>query len=186
MGKEVTYSLPTSLTVNGTEYAIESDFRRVLDIMELYADPELDENEKAILMLEGLYTDFAEMPYSDYQEACIQASWFIDGGVEETAEKGPKLMDWSKDFRYIVAPVNRVMGEDVRGMKYCHWWTFLAAWQEIGGDCMFAQIVNIRSKKARGKKLDDSEKEFYRRNRKAIDFEKVYSEEENALLAEWT
>lgn len=183
----MTYSLPTSLEVNGTEYAIESDFRRVLDIMEVFSDPALSESEKAMLMLEGLYTDFRSMPYSDYQEAAAKASWFIDGDMGGNHEpNAPKLVDWSKDFRYIVAPVNRIMGQDVRGMAYCHWWTFLAAWQEIGGDCTFAQIVNIRSKKARGKKLDDSEKEFYRRNRKAVDFESVYTEEENALLAEWT
>lgn len=183
----MTYSLPTSLNVNGTEYAIESDFRRVLDIMEVFSDPDLSENEKAMLMLEGLYTDFEAMPYSDYQEAAAQASWFIDGDMGGSDEKqGAKVIDWAKDFRYIVAPVNRVVGQDVRGMDYLHWWSFLSAWQEIGGDCLFAQIVNIRSKKARGKKLDNSEKEFYRRNRKAIDFEHTYSKEEDALLAEWT
>lgn len=183
----MTYTLPTILVVNGTEYAIESDFRRVLDILEMTTDIELSEGEKALLMMEGLFKDFDSMPYSDYQEACRQAAWFIDGDMDgvEGGEKGPKLMDWAKDFRYIVAPVNRIMGCDVRGLEYCHWWTFLAAWQEIG-DCTFAQIVNIRRKKAKGKKLDDSEKEFYRRNKKAIDFERVYTEEENALLAEWT
>lgn len=180
------YNLPHSLTVNGTEYAIESDFRRVLDIMEMFSDPELSDNEKALLMLDGLYKDFGDIPYSDYQEAARQAAWFIDGDISESGEtKGPKLVDWAKDFRYIVAPVNRIMGCDVRGMDYCHWWTFLAAWQEMG-DCMFAQIVNIRSKKAKGKKLSKEEQEFYRRNRKAVDFERVYSDEENALLAEWT
>lgn len=182
----MTYNLPTSLEVNGTEYAIESDFRRVLDILEIAGDPSFSDTEKAEAMLMGLYKDFDDMPYKDYQEACRRAAWFIDGDMGgDSGEKGPKLMDWSKDFRYIVAPVNRIMGCDVRGMEYCHWWTFLAAWQEIG-DCTFAQIVNIRRKKAKGKKLDESEKEFYRRNKKAVDFERVYTEEENALLAEWT
>lgn len=182
----MTYDLPNTLTVNGTEYAIESDFRRVLDIMEMFSDPGLSDNEKAMLMLDGLYKDFDNMPYSDYQEASRQAAWFIDGDMSESGEtKGPKLVDWAKDFRYIVAPINRIMGCDVRGLAYCHWWTFLAAWQEMG-DCMFAQIVNIRSKKAKGKKLSKEEQEFYRRNRKAVDFERVYSEEENALLEEWT
>lgn len=181
----MTYSLPIMLEVNGTEYAIESDFRRALDIMEIFSDPELGENDKALLMLEGLYTNFAEMPRSDYQEACIQASWFLDGGSEEPVGKGPKLMDWSKDFRYIIAPVNRIMGKDVRGMDYCHWWTFLSAWQEIG-DCMFAQIVNIRSKRAKRKKLSKEEQDFYRKNRRAVDFEHTYTDEENALLSEWT
>lgn len=179
------YSLPTSLEVNGTDYAIESDFRRALDILEISADPEFTQTEKAEMMLCGLYRDFENMPYSDYQEACRQAVWFLDGGEEPTKDNGPRLMDWGQDFRYIVAPVNRIMGQDVRGMEYCHWWTFLSAWQEIG-DCTFAQIVNIRQKKARGKKLDESEREFYRRNRKAVDLKRTYTEEDNRLLAQWT
>ena len=44
---------------------------------------------------------------------------------------------------------NRVLGQEVRAAKYMHWWTFLAAYQEIG-ECTFAQIVRIRDRLARG------------------------------------
>jgi len=54
--------------------------------------------------------------------------------------KGPKrkakLADWEQDFPLIVNPVNRVLGYEVRDCEYCHWWTFLSAYYEIG-DCLF-------------------------------------------------
>lgn len=181
----MTYSLPECLTVNGREYTICSDFRRALEIFEMFDDPELSDGEKGQLMVEGLYLHAEEIPVNDMREAAEQAVWFLDGGSEPESPKGPKLMDWAQDFQYVVAPVNRVLGRDVRGMEHCHWWTFLAAWQEIG-DCMFAQMVNIRNKKAKGKPLDKSEQEFYRRNRKAIDLKRKYTEADEDLVARWT
>lgn len=66
-----------------------------------------------------------------------------------------------------------------------HWWTILSAYSEIG-DCLFAQIVRIRDKKAKGKSLDKSDREFYRKNRDIIDIKHTYSEAENKLVSFWT
>ena len=93
-------------------------------------------------------------------------------------------MDWEQDFQYIVAPVNRVMGKEIRSMDYLHWWTFISAYYEIG-DCLFAQIVRIRERKAKGKPLDKSDQDFYRRNREIVDLKTTYTEQEDAILKQW-
>jgi hypothetical protein len=49
---------------------------------------------------------------------------------------------------------------------------------EIGSKCLFASILDIRTKKAKGKKLEKHEQEFYRDNRALIDLERKYSAEE--------
>ena len=89
-----------------------------------------------------------------------------------------------QDFRYIVAPINRVVGQEIRAVEYYHWWSFISAYYEIG-DCLFAQIVRIRDKKARGKPLDKEEQKFYRENRHMVDFHTNYTDAENALLKKW-
>lgn len=66
-----------------------------------------------------------------------------------------------------------------------HWWTFLSAYTEIG-DCLFAQIVGIRSKKAKGKRLDKSEQEFYRKNKSIVDIKVRYTDAEDDLVNMWT
>ena len=60
---------------------------------------------------------------------------------------------------------------------YCHWWTFVAAYMEIG-ECTFQTIVGIRNKKQKGKRLDDWEREFYRANRDKIDLGVEFSGED--------
>ena len=102
-------------------------------------------------------------------------------------------MDWEQDFPYIVAPVNRVLGTEIRAVPYdfkenrggFHWWSFLAAYREIGGDCTFAQVVSLRDKLARGKTLDKADREWLRRNRALVDFRRKYTKAEDALLKGW-
>jgi hypothetical protein len=93
-------------------------------------------------------------------------------------------MDWEQDFPYLVAPVNRVVGREIRAMEYLHWWTFVAAYYEIG-DCTFAQIVRIRDLLARGRTLDRTDRDWYRRNRKLVDIRTGYSRQETEILKQW-
>lgn len=180
------YDLPVSVDVNGTEYEILSDFRVILDIIEALSDPELSESDKAEAMLDIFYPGFSEMSAADYEEAVRRCAWFINGGEDHKKEKpGPKLMDWQQDFPLIVPPINRALGKEIRSVEYLHWWTFLAAYQEIG-DCTFAQVVNIRRKKAKGKRLDKGEQEFYKNNRHLIDFRRKYTECDEDVVSQWT
>lgn len=183
--EKVIYSLPTSVEVNGTEYAIQSDFRAVLDILTALSDADLSNQDKAEAVLNIFYPGFEEMPASDYQEALNQCFRFIDRGQEpKEQKKQPVVMSWEQDFDMIIAPINRIAGCEVRSLPYLHWWTFVSYYMEIG-DCLFAQVVAIRDKKARGKPLDKQDREFYRRNRDLIDLKTTYTEAEQDLLAAW-
>ena len=178
------YTLPKTVFVGGREYSIRSDYRAILDICEALTDPELSNEEKAEVMLYIFYPEFADMPTKDWQEAAKQCIWFINCGDEGDNRKRPKLMDWEQDFQYIAAPINRVVGQEIRSMPYLHWWTFISAYYEIG-NCFFAQIVRIRSLRAKGKRLEKADQEFYRENKRLVDIKEKYSEAENTLLQEW-
>ena len=108
-------------------------------------------------------------------------------------KKHPKLTDFEQDFEFIIAPVNRVLGYESRAVEYdpenntggVHWWTFLAAYMEIGGDCLYSQIVSIRDKKQRRKKLEKWEKDWLRRNSDIVNLRTKYTDEENKFFNEW-
>lgn len=179
------YYLPTEVEIDGVNYAIRSDYRAILDIIEVFNDLDMSKTEQMITALYIFYVDVDTIPQESLEEAAHQMTLFVDGGEEQqTDSRSPKLVDWEKDFRYISAPVSRILGGDIRGFEYLHWWTFLSAFMEIG-ECTFAQIVSIRSKKARHKPLADYEKEWYRQNRQLVDLKQNYSSEENDLLRKW-
>lgn len=181
------YDLPTSVEIGGEEYKIRSDYRAILDILTALNDPELSDAEKFYVAMDIFYTDYDNIPVDCQEEALKKCFWFIGGGKEDDGKKpGPRLMDWEQDFPLIVAPVNRVLGWEVRSAEYLHWWTFLSAYMEIGGNCTFNMVVGIRDKQARGKPLDKSEKEWLRRNRDLVDFKRKYTEAEDKLVERWT
>lgn len=176
--------LPKTIAVGSVDYVIRSDYRAALDICAALSDPELSDQEKVIVSLDILYEDFEKMPTEHYREALEKCFWFINGGMEEPARKSNKLVDWAKDFPMIVAPINRVAGEDVRGVAYLHWWSFLSMYYEIG-DCTFAQIVRIRDMLARGKPLNKEEREWYNRNRHLVEIQQTFTDAENDVMMKW-
>lgn len=179
------YSLPKSVELGGKEYAIRSDYRDILDILEMLSDSELDSADKAEAVMEMFYPDYEDIPYTEYENAVRQCISFINCGEEECRdEKRPKLMDWQQDFPMIASPINRVLGTEIRSLEYLHWCTFIAAYQEIG-DCTFAQVVSIRKKKSKNQKLDKSDQEFYKQNKHLVDFKRQYTDSDEKVINQW-
>lgn len=178
------WELPEELEVGGKAYRIRSDYRAVLDIMTLLGDKDLSDYERGEMALEILYEDFDGMPPSDYREACERLMWFVGGGDSPAKPPRRKLADWKQDAPLIIPAVNRVMGCEVRSVPYMHWWTFLGAYMEVG-DCLFAQVVAIRNKKQKGKKLEKHEQAFYREHRSLVDFQVELTDEERDLFDAW-
>lgn len=179
------YSLPTSVEVGGQVYKIRSDYRPILDIIMALNDVDLDNSAKGRIAVEIFYPDYETIPRGDLQEAFDKCLWFIRQGKED-GTPGPVLFDWESDFNLIISAINRVAGKEVRAVEYIHWWTLSGYFAEIGGDCAFANVVAIRDKMKRGKKLEKHEKEYYRRNKDIIDLKSKYSSTEKELLARLT
>ena len=177
--------LPKTVTIENKEYRIRTDFRVILEIMQMLQDPNLESHEKAECLLTMFYID---QP-TDALEAIKQCYSFIDMG-KEGGKQSQKLMDWEQDFDYIISPINRVLGMESRSVPFnfetgeggLHWWTFMGAYMEIGGDCLYSQIVQIRDKLAHGKKLEKYEREWLNRNRDLVRIKTHYSESDDEMI----
>ena len=175
------WTLPTAVEVGGREYAVRSDFRAVLDALAALADPELTPQEQAAACLCILFPDFDQLP--DLQQAFHAAMVFINLGREipENQPPKPRLVDWEKDVNVIAPAVDQVLGYSCRRCSYLHWWEFIGAFCDIGRGT-FAQIVNIRVKRSRGKKLDRAEQAFARDNSDLIEIKKPLTTEEEEFF----
>lgn len=181
------YELPTSVCVGGTEYPIRTDFRAVLDVLCAMNDPELDGRAKSIVLIQIMFPDWQDIPPEHLEECCKQACDFIDCGQKDDGRPHPKMIDWEQDASIIVPAVNSVAHTEIRAVQYMHWWTFWAYFMEVG-ESLLSSVLNIRDKKAKHKKLEKYEQEFYKENRALIDFKRKESEEERAAresLEKW-
>lgn len=174
----MTWELPESLEVGGTPYSIHADFRDILRIIERLSGGAEDLQLSLYICLALFYEDFEEMPESAYQEAVEKMFAFISCG-EEADGPAVKLIDWEQDRDMIISDINKAAGQEVRALCFCHWWTFLSWFRSIG-EGQLSTVVSIREKRRRHKKLSDWERDFYRQNRKKVDFQPKYTPEEQA------
>jgi len=178
------YELPKSMIVNGNEYKFCSDFREILEVIIPLNDPDLLEEEKIFCSANLFFEDFESVRNEDVNDCISQMMKFISGNkVEDSKQDTKPVMDWEKDLSLIIAPINRIANHDIRDDEYIHWWTFLSYFMEIG-ECTFSTYVGIRTKRNKGKKLEDYEKEIYKNNKSAIDIVKKYDSTTQNMLSE--
>lgn len=170
--------LPKSLIVGGVRYPIRSDFRVALLIMEAYGNPDLTMREKVAVCLRCLYK---ELP-SDPEHAYERALWFLDGGdAPQPKPLNVRTMDWEQDEALIFPAINKAAGCETRSAEYLHWWTFLGFFNEIG-EGLYSQVMNIRLKRAKGKKLEKWEREFFESHQNMIVLKEKLTPKEQAEL----
>ena len=156
--------LPHSVTVNGVDRAIRTDFRDVLNVIAAFGDPELEDREKVYVALAVIYEDFDDLPEEDYESAFKAAVGFIDHGIKDDDAKAPRVMDWEQDESIMFPAINKVAGFETRSAEHVHWWTFMGYYMEIS-EGVFSNVLSLRLKKAKGKKLESHEREYWSANK---------------------
>lgn len=178
------YTLPTSIEIEGVICEFNSDYRDILHIFEALNDPDLLDEEKIQV---ALYLFFKDDKYKTNIEIAIKEMFaFITNNTDEdktNSANSKPLFDWEQDFNIIVAPINKVLGTDARGLEYLHWWTFLSAFMEIG-ECTFSTYVSIRDKLNKHKKLEKYEKKIYEEHKSEIVLKQKYDSTTQALMDE--
>jgi hypothetical protein len=167
--------LPTTVEISGKLYEINSDFRNCLSIILAFEDPDLTEYEKRLIMLELLYN---QMP-DDIVEACRVAVKFLNCGEEIGIIHNPKarLYSFEKDAQYIYTAISQSHNIDLETVEYLHWWKFCYMFLDVGEDCFFSHLVDLRARKSKNK-LTKEEKEFCNNNPDLINLPKLLSAEE--------
>lgn len=167
------WELPLDVEIEGKTFKIRNkcDYKVVLDVISVFNDAELTQEEQLRCALFIFYEDLSGC--ADVHAAIREMMKIIGSGTEEedkpSENNKPPLMNWEHDFLQIVPPINRVLGYSVRDPKnYTHWNDFVGAYMEIG-ECHFSTIVSIREKLQKRKPLEKWEQEFYRENKRIVD-----------------
>lgn len=189
------YELPITVSVDDTEYVIrnKADYRVILDVIAAVQDPELTKEERLVTALIIFYDNiesvddvFATFNTGQILEEAIHKMFlFVDCNSEDVGYKTThKVIDWQQDEQLIVSAINNVANTEIRALEYLHWWTFLGYYLAIG-ECPLATVVGIRDKIARGKKLDDFDKQFKRDNPQYFRWKRDEQESRNIIDELW-
>lgn len=166
------YEIPTTLTVNETQYHIrhDGDYRIVLDCFAALNDAELTETERVVAALSIFYDELTVEEIFTFDTDILNEfigkmfEFFNCGEPDGIAAKTQrKVIDWEQDQQMICSGINKVAGTEVRALEYLHWWTFMGYFCAIG-ESTLSTVVSIRDKTLKGKKLEKYEQEFKRDN----------------------
>ena len=172
--------LPYSLTIDGEEYAIRTNWQAIVEIFGALQDVELSKEERLYVMLGILYK---KIP-NNIEQAIEQAMWFISAGSNAPKQKKPHIVDWEQDINLILAPIAKAIGYDPRSKDDMHWWTFLTLYTDMG-ECVFQKVLSIRMQLAMGKTLSKEDREFYNQHRDICDIRQRYTTEEKEFMKNW-
>lgn len=165
------YGIPTTIVIDDNEFPIrcKGDYRMVLDLFNCMNDSELSAQERTYACLIIFYEDFNDL--EDFRGVDSELLNRLIGEMNDFCECGEtpmrkmnyKTFDWKQDSQMICSAINKVAHTEIRAVEYCHWWTFVGYFSEVG-ESVFSTVVGIRNKIKKGKKLEKYEQEFRRNN----------------------
>lgn len=155
-------SVPESLTIAGTEYKINTDYRIWLKFESLLSD-ESQNSEVTLLDIKKLIFK-SELPHdSDDEETTEQILWFYRCGKPE--QKGGKsskqIFDYDYDDGYICAAFIEQYNIDIETTKM-HWWKFHALMLSLSENTEFVKILGYRTIEITSK-MPAAQKAFYQK-----------------------
>ncbi len=176
--------LPEKVTINSTEYAINSDFRTVIKAEILI------EKEPKDLIKQVLQLFFPVFPHNAKQ-AIEKFIWFYRCGQRPDSSgssggSGQKAYSFEHDGSYIYSAFLQQYGMDL-ARENLHWWQFKALFNALSENCLFVKIMQYRTAEITSD-MPKKEKERIRKLKRIYALplsegeRKRQSEIENALL----
>lgn len=167
------YTIPISVVIDNVEYGIRNngDYRVILDCFSALQDVDLTEQERVFASLIIFYQDLNSVEDVLIQTNLVERvsemyKFFNCGDTDTIGTKVPyKLIDWEQDSQLISSAINAVANTEIRSSPHIHWWTFMGYFSAIGKS-LLSNVITIREKLLKGKKLEKYEREFRRDNPK--------------------
>lgn len=147
-------SLPETVTVDGKEYFLDTDFRTCIIFEKLTNDNSINSSEKIHSIIDLFFTD--EQP-ANVESAVKEILHFYNCNTSENiperkikkngdVEIKPKMIyDYDYDAPYIFAAFFSQYGVDLNEIEYLHWWKFQAMFKGLNDNHKIVEIMSYRA-----------------------------------------
>lgn len=147
--------LPDTVTADGIEYTVLTDYREWLRFTDLIRDKSIDDRVRLSLLAQWLdplpeliTADIVSALFDFYKAAALDPDppevEDDDAEPEDNAAK-PPVFDWCIDAKYIIGDFRRYYGIDLLSVEYLHWWHFKALFAALPDDSVCQKRIAYRS-----------------------------------------
>ena len=95
------WTLPTTVTVGGKPYAVHTDYRDILDIIDHLQNTDDNEQERWYIAMALFYENWRDIPAQNRQEAAERMAEFIACGKTQGKPGAKREIDWQQDAELI-------------------------------------------------------------------------------------
>ena len=180
--------VPDSLTIAGTRYPINTDFRIWIKFENLLTDGGKSDDEVLDAVLTLIFCN--RIPPSEHiREATDSILWFYKCGKEISGKGGSgnnDVFSYDYDDGYIVAAFKEQYGINLNS-EDLHWWQFHAYMLALSENTEFVKIMGYRAIEI-NQKMSSSQRNFYQKMKKHYklpekkEVQEQYNRLEEALL----
>lgn len=168
--------LPEAIEVFGQRIPVDADFRTVLKCLRILSDPDMEEQQKHMLLHAWFFRDFQGFAMPDEMRMSLFAAFLREEEADATGDPAPA--DYEQDADAIYASFFQQYGIDLLEVPFLHWRKFTALMGCLGDDTPFGRRVALREYDA-SKIKDISERSKIERAQRRIALrEKALSREE--------
>lgn len=141
--------LPTTVTVDGEEYPIDTNFRTGIQFEMLISDRSVPKDERAYIALRLYFGE--NIPSNIVGAAEAMADFYRCGNKPEDRRhmyigrrRWDKIYDFDADSALFYAAYLAQYGVDLNEIDYLHWWKFMAMFEGLHRDHEIQRIMQIR------------------------------------------
>ena len=188
--------LPKTISVNGKEIAINTDFRVWIRYEEIMLDEDKEAEKQIMEVLDTCLVDeFTMTRLDDLEKLFDELMCFYGLGEKIKNEKEAdrdeekdsdfseknKIYSYEHDWSYIYSAFMECYNINLFTVNL-HWWEFKALFNGLNDKCRFSKIMSFRSMTITSK-MSKEEKKYYREMKKiyALPDERTEEEKEKAF-----
>ena len=146
---------PETVSADGYEYQIVTDFREWLKFADMMGDKELSSEEKILLLTdwflkppEYVTQELVKAVFDFYKAENLDPKSDFHSDDDEPSEEvpvTPPVFDWKTDSKYVIGDFWRYYGIDLLSEKYMHWWKFRCLFSALPDDSQCQKRIAYRS-----------------------------------------
>lgn len=146
---------PKTVSADGYEYPIVTDFREWLKFADMMGDKELSSEEKILLLTdwflkppEYVTQELVKAVFDFYKAENLDPKPDCHNDDDEPSEEvpvTPPVFDWKTDSKYVIGDFWRYYGIDLLAEKYMHWWKFRCLFSALPDDSQCQKRIAYRS-----------------------------------------
>lgn len=181
----LTDPLPNTISIQGREVAIKTDFRDWLRFIAIVRDYDLDRltiedyAEMVRRISETLFEDPPEITYDLFPAVTAFYSGFSNGKKSES-DDNKRLFDYEIDAESIYSSFAQVYGIRLKNEKM-HWYEFRALFVALPEECALGKLIHIRSMKESDVPKDKRGELRKAKEAVALPVYRSYAEDDEAL-----